>query len=215
MDMKKADIEAGLAMLEDYKIKSAVCQVGYYDAFKISKDEDDFKANVKRLELTGIWDEIIEMLNRYELPEGFESRNDWVELATKYRRIVEPLDIANYYRHAKNEDTGPYMYKGRPRRYKYTQKWREHALRKPVGSSGESCFWAEVEELQLYRTTNPGAFEDITERILNLERKLEEWIREKQISNDVFLEGSTFTKWWISLPHQHKSMSRIQGLMNS
>ncbi|XVE57062.1 hypothetical protein DITRI_Ditri04bG0061600 [Diplodiscus trichospermus] len=215
MDKKKADIEAGLATLEEYVNRSAVRKVGYYDAFKLSKHEDDFKANVKRLELTGIWDEIIEMLNRYELPEGFESRKDWVELATKYRRIVEPLDVANYYRHAKNEDTGPYMNKGRPRRFKYTQRWREHALRMAVGSSAESCFWAEVEELHLHWTTKPGEFEDIRERILNLETKLVKWIQDKQISNDVFLEGSTFTKWWISLPHQHKSDSPIRMLMNS
>ncbi|XP_022727347.1 protein EDS1 [Durio zibethinus] len=217
MDKKKKDIDKGLAVLEEYKNKSAVCQVGYYDAFKISKDVDDFQANVKRLELTGIWDEIIEMLNRHELPDGFESEKDWVELATKYRRIVEPLDIANYYRHAKNEDTGPYMHKGRPRRYRYTQRWLEHALRMPVGSSEESCFWAEVEELLLLyqgKDFKPGAFEDIRERILNLERKLEEWIHGNQISNDVFLEGSTFTKWWVSLPHQHKYVSRIRGLMN-
>ncbi|KAE8670931.1 zinc finger CCCH domain-containing protein 5-like isoform X1 [Hibiscus syriacus] len=213
MDSKKRDIVSGLQLLEEYKTKSAFCNVGYYDAFKISKDEDDFKANVKRLELTGIWDEIIEMLNRYELPEGFESRKEWIELATKYRRIVEPLDIANYYRHAKDEDTGPYMHKGRPRRYRYTQRWREHALRMPVGSSAESCFWAEVEEL--YRNTNPGAFEDIRERTIKLEGELEEWLHNKQISNDVFLKGSTFTKWWITLPHQHKSASRIHGLINN
>lgn len=213
MDEKKEVIEGGLAKLEEYKSKSAVCQVGYYDAFRHMKNEDDFKANVLRLELTGIWDEIIEMLNRYELPEGFEKRKDLVELATKYRRIVEPLDIANYYRHAKNEDTGPYMVKGRPRRFKYTQKWREHALRMPVGSSGESCFWADVEELHLYLTTNPGAFEGIRERVTNLERKLEEWVINNQISNDVFLEGSSFTKLWKSLPDQHKSFSPIQGLI--
>ncbi|KAK9021130.1 hypothetical protein V6N11_011132 [Hibiscus sabdariffa] len=194
MDGKKKDIESGLRSLEDYKNKSALCNVGYYDAFRISKDEDDFKANVKRLELTGIWDEIIEMLNRYELPEGFESRKDWIELATKYRWMVEPLDIANYYRHAKNEDTGPYMYKGRPRRYKYTQRWREHALRLPVGSSAESCFWAEVEELLLYTTTKPEAFEDIRERTVYLERKLEEWFRSNQIGNDVFLKDTSLTK---------------------
>ncbi|KAK8598844.1 hypothetical protein V6N13_076790 [Hibiscus sabdariffa] len=173
---------------EKQKLSNQQRMDGYYDAFKLSKDEDDFKANVKRLELTGIWDEIIEMLNRYELPEGFESRKEWIELATRYRRIVEPLDIANYYRHAKNEDTGPYMYKGRPRRYRYTQRWREHALRMPVGSSAESCFWAEVEELLLYSTTNtnPGAFADIRERTINLERKLEEWFRVPTVSGDVY-----------------------------
>ncbi|OMP09284.1 Lipase, class 3 [Corchorus olitorius] len=213
VDAKKKDIEDGLAMLEEYKTKSAVCNVGYYDAFKISKDEDDFKANVKRLELTGIWDEIVEMLNKNELPEGFESQREWVELATRYRRIVEPLDVANYYRHAKNEDTGPYMDKGRPKRYRYTQRWREHALRMPIGSSSESCFWAEVEELQLHTSTGLGAFDDVRERILNLEKQLEEWSRGGHISKDVFLEGSTFTKWWITLPHQHKSLSCLNHLI--
>ncbi|XWS37401.1 hypothetical protein CRYUN_Cryun19dG0039900 [Craigia yunnanensis] len=118
MDKKKPDIEAGLAIPEDYKTKSEVYQVGHYDAFKISKEEDDFKANVKRLELKGICDEIIEMLNRIQYVQG------------------------------------------QARRYRYFQRWRDHALRMPVGSSAESCFWAEVEELQLYMSTNSGAFEN-------------------------------------------------------
>lgn len=209
IDDKKPDIEKGLAFLEEYKTRCEARKVGYYDAFKASKNADDFSANVKRLELAGIWDEIIEMLKRYELPDGFESRKEWVQLGTRYRHIVEPLDIANYYRHSKNEDTGPYMTKGRPKRYRFTQRWREHVLRMPAGSSSESCFWAEVEELSL------GAFEDAKERVLILETKIEEWVRRNELGKDVFLEDSTFVKWWKSLPQQHKSVSRMTWLMNN
>ncbi|GLU21436.1 hypothetical protein SLE2022_375740 [Rubroshorea leprosula] len=209
---KKTEIEKGLAMLEEYKTRCEARKVGYYDAFKISKNVDDFNANVKRLELAGIWDEIIEMLKRDDLPDGFESQKDWVLLGTRYRHIVEPLDIANYYRHSKNEDTGPYLMRGRPKRYRFTQRWREHALRMPAGSSSESCFWAEVEELYI---SSQGAFEDVKERILILEMKVEEWIRNGELGKDVLLEDSTFVKWWKTLPHQHKSVSRVKGLINT
>ena len=37
----------------------------------------------------------------------------------------EPFDIANYYKSTKNEDSKPYMNKGRPRRNKTPQKWLE------------------------------------------------------------------------------------------
>jgi hypothetical protein len=89
--------------------------------------------------------------------EGLE---EWVNLGTLYRRLVEPLDIANYYRHSKNEDTGSYLSKGRPRRYKYTQKWHEQLQRIPFGSSLESCFWAIVEELQA-EMSNGRSLEDM------------------------------------------------------
>ncbi|KAI5406947.1 hypothetical protein KIW84_053267 [Lathyrus oleraceus] len=110
---------ASMRDLEEYK---ATCEKnkgkGYYDAFKVQKEEKDFQANVKRLVLAGVWDEIIEMLKRYKLPDEFEGKKEWIELGTRFRRLVEPLDIANYYGHLKNEDTGPYMNKARPKRYR-------------------------------------------------------------------------------------------------
>ncbi|KAF3953056.1 hypothetical protein CMV_021460 [Castanea mollissima] len=141
IDLKKPDIEKAMKYLEeDYRLNCENRGLGCYDAFKLQETPKDFDANVKRLELAGIWDEIIEMLKRYELPDAFEGLRDWVLLGTRYRRLVEPLDIANYYRHLKNEDTGAYMIRGRPKRYKFTQRWREHADKMPAESSGESCF---------------------------------------------------------------------------
>ncbi|MFS7912454.1 putative carboxylesterase [Helianthus anomalus] len=192
-------------VIADYQKACNDRKIGYYDAFKIQKGTSDFNANVKRLELAGIWDEIVEMLKRYELPDGFESRPEWVELGTKFRKLVEPLDIANYYRHSKDEDTGTYLRDGgRPKRYKYTQRWHEHAHRLNEGSSSETIFWAKVEELRR------KPFAEVKDQIVGLEKQVREWVRTEELKNDVFLEKSTFVEWWKTLPQQHRSESCLR-----
>ncbi|XP_054804963.1 protein EDS1L-like [Prosopis cineraria] len=201
----KVKAQATMRELEDYKEVSRIQGVGYYDAFKLQKDEKDFKANVKRLVLAGVWDEIIEMLKRYELPDEFEGKAEWVEMGTQFRRLVEPLDIANYYRHLKNEDTGPYMDRARPKRYRYTQRWLEHAMRMETGACSESCFWAEAEEL--VSKTNKGAFDrEFKEGVEKLEDELDRWGASDGILKDVLLEETTFMRWWKGkLPQDCKS----------
>ncbi|KAK4264271.1 hypothetical protein QN277_025474 [Acacia crassicarpa] len=205
--IKKAKDKSTLTELEAYRTMRRIQGVGYYDAFKLQKYEDDFKANVKRLELAGLWDEIIEMLKRYELPDEFEGNEDWVNIGTEFRQLVEPLDIANYYRHLKDEDTGPYMVRGRPKRYRYTQRWLEHKMRLETGASSESCFWAETEEL--VSKTNKKAFDgDFKKRVEKLEEDINKW-REK---DDVLLEETTFMKWWKGqLPQEYKSGKFVVG----
>ncbi|XP_058180503.1 protein EDS1L-like [Rhododendron vialii] len=192
INRNKTEIEKRLRSIWKYQSEREVRKVGYYDSFKLQNDVEDFHANVNRLELAGMWDEIIEMLKKYELPGEFEGQEDWIKLGTEYRRLVEPLDIANFYRHLKNDDTGPYMFKGRPKRYKYTQRWREHAERMGKGSSSESCFWATVEEL---RSSNKK-FEEMKEEIVQLETDLFKWLNHEEIGKDVILDESTFSKWW-------------------
>ena len=199
--------------LEDYKLSCGRQGLGYYDAFKIQKSTEDFEANVKRLELAGIWDEIIEMLKRYDLPDAFEGEKEWIDLGTKYRRLVEPLDIANFYRHLKNDVSGPYKEHCRPNRYRCTQRWLEHAQRTPAGSCGESCFWAEVEELRI-KISSQG-FEPIKKEVLQLEDQVLDWINNNKLDRDVLLEKSTFKKWWEDLPREHKLTSCIKDLMVS
>ncbi|KAG7954699.1 hypothetical protein I3843_11G032700 [Carya illinoinensis] len=210
---KKIHIDKAMKELEDYQEKSALRKLGSYDAFKLQKDEEDFKANVKRLKLAGTFDEIIEMLKRFELPDGFEGDRGWVELGTRYRRLVEPLDIANYYRHSKNEDTGAYMKRGRPKRYRYTQRWQEHAEKMATDASGESNFWAELEEIRR-KTGNREGFEEVKDRVLKLEEGVHKWVGGGDLSMDVFLEESTLVKWWKTLPDEHKSGSRLSRFMN-
>lgn len=181
--------------------------MNYYDAFKRQNNPEDFKANVKRIELAGIWDEIIELLKRYELPDGFEVCQKWIKLGTDFRLHVEPLDIANYYRHLKNDDTGPYMVKGRPRRYKYTQRWSEHDSRTEFRSSSSSCFWAEVEELR------NESYENIKQKLDALEKEIKDWYGKRNIGKHEFSDGSTFADWWKTLPEQHRSASCLSEYM--
>ncbi|KAK7354110.1 hypothetical protein VNO80_19568 [Phaseolus coccineus] len=197
---------ASMRYLENYK---TTCEVqkgkGYYDAFKVQKEENDFQANVKRLVLAGVWDEVIEMLKRYELPEEFEGKKEWIQRGTNFRRLVEPLDISNYHRHLKNEDTGPYMIFGRPKRYKYTQRWLEHFKRepKPVPIT-ESTFWAEVEELQSWINSKKG-FDEVRQRVEQLECDLKKWTHEKELTKDTFARDPTFIKLWEILPPENKA----------
>lgn len=209
IDLNKKNIVDSLSNIQEYQTNCDIRKVGYYDAFKLQETIDDFKANVKRLELAGLWDEIIEMLKRYELPDSFEGRKDWIQLGTRFRRQAEPLDIANYYRHLKNEDTGPYLIRARPKRYRFTQRWLEHAERVQAGARSESCFWAEVEELR----NKP--FEEVQSRILSLETALSGWIQSSLLGNDVFFPESTFTKWWKTLPTQHRLTSWVSEKVNA
>ncbi|RVW21168.1 Protein EDS1 [Vitis vinifera] len=213
----KQKIEGELRKLSKYKEKAETCGLGYYDSFKLQEKEDDFQANVSRLVLAGYWDEMMEMLKAYELPDEFEKSHDFILLGTDYRRTVEPLDIANFYRHAKDEETGFYVKKGtRPKRYRYIQNWLEHAEKKPSGSRSESCFWAEVEDLRI-KTRSNGSSPEIKQKVQQLGQNLIKWIDDESLGKDVLLENSTFVKWWKPLPPEYKSepeSSRIMKLIH-
>ncbi|KAL3835146.1 hypothetical protein ACJIZ3_009882 [Penstemon smallii] len=209
IDSNKDNIKEALQKIQEYRTNCEIRKIGYYDAFKIQRGESDFNANITRLELAGTWDKIMEMIRRYELPDGFEGRREWIELGTVFRRLLEPLDIANYYRHLKNEDTGPYMVKARPKRYRFTQKWLEHAEGTHVGSRSETTFWAEVEELR----REPYA--EVKNKVLRLEEQVLAWVRDGWLGKDVFFDESTFNKWWKTLPFEHRSVSCIAANMNT
>lgn len=210
IENKMTEMNEGMKGLEEYRRFNEQKGGGYYDAFKKQEDKKDFDANVKRLVLAGIWDEIIEMLKRYDLPDEFEGQESWIQLGTVFRRLVEPLDIANYYRHAKNEDTGAYMVKGRPRRYRYTQKWLEKKDGVESGTYGESWFWAEVEEL-LKLASNGGNVEKA--KVEKLREQLIQWINSKVVGKDVLLAESTFVKLWDKLVHLKLQKESVQQLM--
>jgi len=195
--------------LQNYK---TTCEMhkgkGYYDAFKVQKESNDFQANVKRLVLAGVWDEVIEMLKRYELPDEFEGDKEWIKRGTEYRRLVEPLDIANYYRHLKNEDTGPYMIRARPKRYRYTQRWLEHAKRMPPAPITESTFWAEVEELYSWINSKKPLDDHVEQRVKQLQKDLKNWTDdEKVLAKDTFLKDPNFIRWKDILPQELKDTS--------
>ncbi|XP_061369647.1 protein EDS1L-like [Gastrolobium bilobum] len=212
---KKDYVGIKMKKLEEYK-KMGELEIGYYDAFKVQNVKEDFEANVNRLELAGVWDEIIEKVRSYELPDEFEGKKEWVDLGTRFRRLVEPLDIANYYRHLRHLEGGLNSYmddKGRPKRYRYTQRWLEHKERSTDKREySESCFWAEVEDLCNKTSNNNSSFENVKERVAKLEVQILAWSEKKELADEVFLKGTTLVKWWKALPLDHKEESCIKSL---
>lgn len=189
--------------LEWYKMICHQKGDAYYDSFK-NQNEKDYgysKNNLLRVTLNEFWDKIIGISNSPSLPSAFQSRNKWINVGTAYRKLVEPLDIADYY--STSKDSGNYLDK-RPARYKVLEQWLEH--RKTNRSSRDqrsrtklpfltrdSCFWARAEEA--LKDLKEGA-DQKKESLENFEKYVTEMIKDCKISSDVFLDRSSFMKWW-------------------
>ncbi|KAI3673467.1 hypothetical protein L6452_39586 [Arctium lappa] len=202
---EKKIIEDILDEIREYKEKHADGNTDYYDAFKLQDQHDDFIANINRLVLAKLLDVIIEMLMREDLPDGFEGRKEWVDLVTEFRRLVEPLDIANYYRHSKGNG---YM-EVRPKRYKFTQRWYEHANVTGFESISESSFMAEVEELKKeVEEPRKKTLEEVKAGLESIEKQVQKSICDEKIpEKDVFWGESTISTLWKKLPYDHHNRS--------
>ncbi|KAI7736570.1 hypothetical protein M8C21_028049 [Ambrosia artemisiifolia] len=189
-------IEDLLGEVMEYKIKHSDGSIDYYEAFKLQKDHEDFKANVNRLEQAKIWDVIVEMVRRKDLPDEFEVWGELVELGTRFRRVYEPLDIANYFRHSKGDDTGAKYMTVRPKRYKFTQRWHQHANVTGFELVSESNFVAEIEELmnEVIKPKNK-TIEQVENDLASIKNKVEMWKKdEKIVDGDVFWGKSVLSK---------------------
>ncbi|KAI6691793.1 hypothetical protein NL676_019503 [Syzygium grande] len=131
-------------------------QRGYYDFFKQrGASKREFKINMNRFMLAAFWDNIIHMMDRKELSHDLHRRSKWVNASQFYMLLVEPLDIAEYYRSGMHLKKGHYISNGRERRYEiFDQWWSKGAVRQKLGNRRteyvsltlDSCFWARVEE---------------------------------------------------------------------
>ncbi|GLJ52149.1 hypothetical protein SUGI_1109380 [Cryptomeria japonica] len=150
-----------MVVLEWYKVTCKADGSGYYDVVKSPGEHDkkDFPANMIRITLEMYWDDIIEKVKNHVLASGFQFQNKWINVSTAYRRLVEPLDIADYFR--LHKDHGSYLLNGtRPNRHKVLEKWLNvkdqtcingvtkvrNARIKFASLTKDSCFWAHIEE---------------------------------------------------------------------
>ncbi|XP_076903414.1 protein EDS1-like [Bidens hawaiensis] len=175
-----------------YKRKHDDGEIDYYEAFKLQNEHDDFKANVNRLEQAKIWDVVMEMVVRKDLPDEFETWDELVELATQFRRLYEPLDIANYYRHFKGDDNQgtPYI-QVRPKRYKFTQRWFEHANVTGFEKGCESTFVADVEELTNEVIKKKKTIDEVKKGLESIHDKIKKWQSDEKIANADVLWGKS------------------------
>ncbi|KAL3729075.1 hypothetical protein ACJRO7_033645 [Eucalyptus globulus] len=181
-------------------------QRGYYDSFKqrgASKRES--KINMNRFKLAAFWDDVIHMLDTKVLPHDLHKREKWVYASYSYMLLVEPLDIAEYYRSGMHLEKGHYISNGRARRYEiFDQWWIEGIYAEKLGNmrtryanlTHDTCFWARVEEAKewLDKIRNES---DLTylARLNEFESYAMKLVVGKKVSADVMAKNSTFSLW--------------------
>ncbi|KAF8037346.1 hypothetical protein BT93_B0300 [Corymbia citriodora subsp. variegata] len=206
-------------------------QKGYYDSFKqrgVSRRE--FKINMNRLKLAVFWDEVIEMLDSKRLPHDLHKRVKWVNAAQFYMLLVEPLDIAEYYRSGMHLKKGHYISNGRARRYViFDQWWTERVVTEKLGNNRrttnagltqETCFWARVEEAKewldnIRRESDPNKFAFLRDRLYEFEAYAKKLVEGKEVSIDVVAKNSSFSLWlkeWEATKSQIYPLNGFQSM---
>ena len=155
------DIKVYMAYLEQYKKLCENDGIGYYDRYKIESRNGmkmtDMDVVRYKKSLTCYWEEMVDQAEKRPQTVGAFLRTRSIFGGTTFRRMIEPLDIADYYNIEGSRD---YIKIGRSEHYKKLEQWLKET-EKPSSSSGpndlkkqnvksslteDSCFWAHVEE---------------------------------------------------------------------
>ncbi|XP_051126874.1 lipase-like PAD4 [Andrographis paniculata] len=183
-------------------------QMGYYDAFKRrTASKRGSKVNINRLRLGQFWDDLINMLETNQLTHDFHNTPKYVNASQFYKLLVEPLEIAEYYRTLMHKKKGHYIEHGRPKRFKVFDKWwrsrkvgdEESNPRSRFASlTQDSCFWAQVEEARdsIYLIAghmDPGKHSVLLEKVEKFEQYTRGMIERKEVSVDVLAKNSSYS----------------------
>eukprot|EP01018_Ginkgo_biloba_P033519 Gb_34241 [translate_table: standard] len=224
-----SNVQAATAQIEWCKksYEDSKTRCCYYDYFKLLQSNDKLvlNANAVRIKIAGFWDQITELWEKYELPDGFESESKWIKSGTAYRRLVEPLDIADYYRLGMNAYSGHYL-NARPRRHTILEKWQlqQEEIKpnvinirrsdEPAHITTDSCFWAYFEEVKdlLQKAPTPA---ETQSKLESFYKRVKELIDNKDLSRDILREDSSFFNWWKALPEGQKPNSPLTDFMDN
>ncbi|XP_055805162.1 senescence-associated carboxylesterase 101-like [Solanum dulcamara] len=203
-------MKEAMAWLECYK-KVTLNEGGYYDSFKCSgsRSRDAVKSRQEIVKhqrtLTKYWKIMVAEVEKMPQKEEAAFRTRWLYAGTNYRRMVEPLDIAEYYMKSGNRD---YVNLGRSEHYKQLEKWMiedkpsgsGNNRRKSVSLTEDSCFWAYVEEAIISSTRlregSPEEKENSRAYLANFGEYTMSLIRSYSASSEIFQPHCSFMKWW-------------------
>ncbi|KAF3622838.1 putative senescence-associated carboxylesterase-like [Capsicum annuum] len=203
-------MKEAMAWLEWYK-KVTLNEGGYYDCFKLSGSRSRNEV-ISRQEivkhhrtLNKYWKRMVAEVEKMPQREEAVFRTRWLYAGTNYRRMVEPLDIAEYYMKLGNTD---YVNLGRSEHYKQLEKWMiedepsgsGNNRTKAVSLTEDSCFWAYVEEAIISsKRLRQGSSEEKENSMREL-AKFGEYvmslIRRYSVTSEIFQPHSSYMKWW-------------------
>ncbi|KFK28610.1 hypothetical protein AALP_AA7G020400 [Arabis alpina] len=206
---KLNDMRISMMYIEQYKKKSKEVKISYYDRYKnqtlSSTSEFDTDIKTHKKELNDYWKTLVEEVEKKPQSDVSILNRRFLISGNNYRRLVEPLDIAKYYREGGKE----YSVRGRSRHYVMLEKWFKEKLLKPTRSEKsdlsdrltfDSCFWAEVEEAMIVinqlKAIEGMRDEELTGNLVRFEEYVWGMIEKREVSPEIFLEKSSFMKWW-------------------
>ncbi|KAI8029069.1 GPI ethanolamine phosphate transferase 1 [Camellia lanceoleosa] len=128
--------------------------------------------------------------------------------ATNYRRMIEPLDIAEFYRKGKKD----YLAE-RSEHYKLLEQWvkddkqegrqsNANERKSACSLTEDSCFWVHVEEAMVLCNllkdggTSPEGKVSLMENLVKFENYVMDLIKNYAVSTEIFFNQSSFMKWW-------------------
>ncbi|GLJ20358.1 hypothetical protein SUGI_0369720 [Cryptomeria japonica] len=134
-------------------------------------EKKGFHINWNRMNLEDFWDKIIDMVKNQQLPSDFRYQNKWINAGIAYRRLVEPLDIVDFYH--LHSDRGSYL----------------SIKNRPLQEANK-----DLTNLQLEKEQTVIAH--LKKSLKDFEAYVSKMIEEKSISMEVFFEESGFMIWW-------------------
>ncbi|KAF7802872.1 senescence-associated carboxylesterase 101-like [Senna tora] len=205
---KLNDVKINMAQLEWYKKISKTHKRGYYDSFKKGESTSDLDTVTFIKTLNNYWRDMVAEAEMKPQKEGTKFRTRWLYAGTNYRRMVEPLDIAQYYKDGGRD----YVTRGRSEHYRQLEKWVEEE-EKPDSISRhnvesiltlDSLFWAHVEEALILCKKLKGGMshcgeaekEVVKQKLVKFEDYVYGELKKYAVSPEIFLEGSSFMSWW-------------------
>ncbi|KAG5233096.1 senescence-associated carboxylesterase [Salix suchowensis] len=203
-------VKINMACLEWYKKGCETKGICYYDSYKNLCSMRDMDATKFKKALTHYWRKLVEDAERKPQKEGAFMRETWLYAGTNYRRMVEPLDIAEFYGQKGKRD---YQTHGRSKHYILLEQWQKEHAEKLAGPPNDkkkqnvagnltedSCFWMNVEEALIsckhLKDGSTSEKQSAREFLNTFQQYVMDQINNYAVSPEIFLEESSFMKWW-------------------
>ncbi|XP_052194985.1 senescence-associated carboxylesterase 101 isoform X6 [Diospyros lotus] len=207
---KLNNTKINMAHIEWYK-KATERSGGYYNAFRVEESMRRAEIVKRKSFLTQYWKRMVMEAEKFPQKEGVFSRKAWLLGGTNYRRLVEPLDIAEWYGKGKEDYLA-----NRSEHYKLLEQWvveygklaasqqsNGNVRSRPASLTEDSCFWARVEEAIIsckrLKQLGGGCREDeksLRESLEKFENHAMELINKYAVSSEIFFKESRFMLWW-------------------
>ncbi|KAK1404483.1 Senescence-associated carboxylesterase 101 [Heracleum sosnowskyi] len=206
LDANLKKMKTEMAYMEWYK-KLTRTLGGYYDTYKSATTSGELRSRASLVKhqriLTRCWTDAV---NEAKKTDGKDFLFRLLMAGNNYRRMVEPLDIAEYYKGYK-QGQKDYWAEGRSEHYILLEKWLNEMpsaasqRTKACSFNEDSCFWAHVEEaLILVSMLSNEESSPENEEVVRKLNQFEDYIMDSIVNHildpEVFLEQSSFMKWW-------------------